>query len=105
MFFSNISELLSQVSVIIFQKILFESLWFKLLLHEDKNSFLDRGAIPHKKSRQLNDVNCLLFYEDVCVEIGISIAGVIWVMIGVYKSTSVLGVDRETTSAYRTLLS
>ena len=48
---------------------------------------------------------CHRLYEELCVGIGISIAGVIWVMIGVYKSTSVLGVDRETTSEYRTLLS
>jgi len=48
---------------------------------------------------------CHNLYEDLCVGIGISITGVICVIIGVYKSTSVLGVDRETTSEYRTLLS
>ena len=44
---------------------------------------------------------CHHFYEVSYVEIGISIAGVICVIIGVYKSTSVFGVDRETTRKTR----
>ena len=47
----------------------------------------------------------LLCYAGGRVGIGISMAGVICVIMGVYKSTSVLGVDRETTRAYRMLLS
>ena len=47
----------------------------------------------------------LLRYAGGRVVNGISMAGVICVIMGVYKSTSVLGVDRETTREYRMLLS
>lgn len=67
-------------------------------------NILDRIKTQEVYIRYSSDIH-LLRYAGGRVGIGISIAGVICVMIGVYKSTSVLGVDRETTSEYRTLLS
>lgn len=54
--------------------------------------------------RYSSDIH-LVLYAGGRVGIGISMAGVICVIIGAYKSTSVLGVDRETTREYRMLLS
>ena len=67
-------------------------------------NILDRIKTQEVYIRYSSDIH-LLRYTGGRVGIGISMAGVICVIMGVYKSTSFLGVDRETTSEYRTLLS